>query len=287
MKKERYFIHWNNKDIVQKVLFNGFPIGTRPLEIFNIITAEVKYVENTEIVAVRTKDDAADCLFRLTDNSLLHIEFQSSFSKNDIRRFCEYDSYLYNKNKDVEKIKTVVIYTNQINPDNVESFFDAGSLVYKVEPIFLRKRSGDQSFEQIKGMIESDSNIFLSPQEELELIYNPLMNNKDSLNDRVNQISNLMKKLKDERVRFRVLGTILAFHIKEMNETTLNNLWEVLSMSAVFEKFKKEVLGEATKKGFYEAIKILLNQNKMTEEEIINLYELTPEELEEIKKDND
>ncbi|MGM0878418.1 MAG: hypothetical protein ACQEWV_27895 [Bacillota bacterium] len=283
LQDERYDIHYNNKDIVQKILFNGFPKGTKPLSIFKIDTAKVKYVENTDIVAVRTTDDAADCLFRLTDNSLLHIEFQSSYSKDDIRRFCEYDSYLYNKHKDVEKIKTVVIYTNKVNPVSVELSFDAGSLSYNIEPIFLRKHQGDIYYEEIKGKIKEDPDIKLSLQEELELIYNPLMENKDSINDRVNQISKMMKELNDEQTRFRVLGTILAFHVKEMNENTLNNLWEVLSVGAVFEEFKKEVVEKAEQKGYLKAIKVLIDKG-FPEEQLIKIYNLSPNELKKIKE---
>ncbi|USK32068.1 hypothetical protein LIT25_15715 [Bacillus sp. F19] len=286
MHDERYDIHWNNKDIVQKMLFNGFPKGTKPLEIFNIDTAEVKYVENTDIATVRTKDDAADCLFRLTDNSLLHIEFQSTFSKDDIRRFCEYDAYLYNKHKDVEIIRTIVIYTNKVNPDNVEYSFNAGSITYIIEPVFLRKHQGDLYYEVLKGKIELDPDIKLTSQEELELIYNPLMDNKDSINDRVNQISKLLKELNDEQARFRILGSILAFHVKEMNENTLNNLWEVLSMGAVFEDFKKEVVEKAEKEGYLKAIKVLMDQGLVSDEEIIKVYRLTPGDLRKLKEQN-
>jgi hypothetical protein len=193
---------------------------------------------------------------------------------------------LYNKHKDVEKIRTVVIYTNKINPENVGVSFDAGSLKYSFESVFLRNFRGDYIYEKIKGKIEENNDVLLTEQEELALIYNPLMNNKDSINDRVIQISDLMKKIYDDRTRFRVLGTILAFHAKEINESVLDKLWEVLSVGAVFEKFQKEVVEKAKKEERFEIIRALIDSEVELNENFIKRLKITPEELKEIKENH-
>lgn len=291
MKEDEVNIHRNSKDIIQKLLLFGFPIGSDPLAVLGENVGKIKSVEPTDILAVRTVDDAADVLFRLENDVILHIEIQTNYTKKDIFRFAEYDAYLLNEKYADEEltIKTVVIYTHRVDPENVQSRFDKGSIVYEYTPICLKNENADEYLVNIKGKIESDPNYRLTTEDRLLLLYIPLMESELSFNEKVITITDTVQKLNDKRQVFNALGTILAFHHKNLEEDITNKLWEVLKMGgAVFEEFQKEVVEKARVEGMkekeIELVKKMI-QREYTDEEIIELANITPKELKEIKRE--
>lgn len=282
-------IHRNSKDLIQKLLLFNLPKDTRPLEILGYKTGKIVGVEPTDIVSVRTRDDAADVLFRLEENVILHIEMQTNYKRNDIYRFAEYDAYLLSKYKNEEiTIETVVIFTHNVNKDKVFHTINKGSLNYHFTPIFLQGKAGDDYLKAIKEKIQLNPDCLLTPEEQLLLIYIPLMDTKESLNDCVLDVTKTVSNLNDERQKFNIIGTLLAFHHKKLEPDVSSKLWEVLQMGgAVFEEFTREVVDKAFHEG--EKKKAIDAAEKMirkgtSDEDIMEFLDLSKIELNAVKK---
>jgi hypothetical protein len=294
MKEEEVEIHRNSKDIIQKLLLFSFPIGTDPLAVLGEEIGKIISVEPTDIVGVRTIDDAADVLFRLENDVILHIEVQTDYSKKDIFRFAEYDAYLLNEKYLDENvmIQTVVIFTHRVDPANVRARFDKGSIKYEYTAICLKNQDGDAYLKDIIEKIRHNPNYVLTPEDRLLLMYIPLMNSKNSFNDNVNTITETLRSLNDIRQVFNTIGTMLAFHHKKLSEDVKTKLWEVLQMGgAIFEEFKKDVIDKAREEGKEEGKheQILELAKKMikrgdSDQVIIDFLEITNIELREIKR---
>lgn len=100
----------------------------------------------------------------------MHLEFQTTKSYENLKRFLLYDARLLKKSN--KKIKVAVIYSAGIN--NAENRLYAGSIKYTIENIFMKKYNGDKIYLDIKEKI--DKSIELSNLDKLNLIFLPLMN---------------------------------------------------------------------------------------------------------------
>lgn len=239
--------HPNNEDIAQKAFTMQFSEGTIPLEGLEFDTLPVKEVLSTGIQNIETTDDEADCLFRLVDGSLLHIEFQSTYDKWDVVRFAQYHLHFYNTHKKElekldlkEKIKTVVIYTKKVEGSSINKTIDTGSLNFNMETIFVKSLPGDEIFDKIKKKIEKNPNVSLSTKEEQQLIYNPYMTQRSSIAERTVEIATLLSTLKNDETKFRLVGTLATLTKKHLDKDSLNKIWEVFKMGAVFDKFQEQ-----------------------------------------------
>lgn len=283
MKEEFGEIHRNSKDIIQKLLLFSFPVGTDPFAFLGKKVGKILSVEPTDIVAVRTVDDAADVLYRLEKDVILHVEIQTNYKKDDIYRFAEYDAFLLNnkyKEEDVA-IQTVVIYTHNVNPNTAITKFNKGSIQYSFTPIYLKNQDGNAYFSKIKDKIQKDPSIKLTPEDIMILLYIPLMHTKESFSDSIISITEVVKGLQDENQKFRTIGTILAFHHKKLEDDLINKLWEVLKTmgGAIFEEFRKEIYDEAKS----EAAERMVERG-FSDETIIDVLRISSQDLREIKR---
>lgn len=283
--------HPNNEDIAQKAFTMQFSAGTIPLEGLEFVTKPVKDVLPTGIQNVETTDDEADCLFRLEDGSLLHIEFQSTYDKWDVIRFAQYHLHFYSTYKSEleklnikEKIKTVVVYTKKVEGSSINRTIETGSLHFDMETIFIKSLPGDEFFNEIKNKIQTNPNMILSKQDEQRLIYNPYMTQSSSIADRTVEIATLLSELKDDDAKFRIVGTLAILMKKHLDENSLNKIWEVFKMGAVFDKFQKEENKKMLKLGG-KVMKMYTSGKSI--KEIVERTNLSKQEVEEIVRDSE
>ena len=78
------------------------------LDFYGIKAARIKELINVELPVVEVRDKSTDIVFLLENDRYLHLEFESSYSKEDLVRFAVYDLLLYER--DGRQIDTVVIY---------------------------------------------------------------------------------------------------------------------------------------------------------------------------------
>ncbi|NSW83209.1 MAG: hypothetical protein HPY90_08025 [Syntrophothermus sp.] len=96
------------------------------------------------------KEERIDFLFRLADESLLHLEFQTTARVEDLYRFAGYDLKLAERYR--KTIRTAVIYSGRVRegPEGIGH----GSLVYQVTNVYLNRMDGEKEHEYLKGKVQ-------------------------------------------------------------------------------------------------------------------------------------
>ncbi len=274
------------------------------LEYYELNLPKIISVKPTELPVINVSDRNMDFVFELEDNSLLHLEFQTTWKKADLLRFAQYDIALYQKER--RKINTVVIYSGKY--ESAENELDMGSNKYKVLQVFMIKYDGIKRYKEIKGKIEKGEP--LTDKDLMDLVFLPLMRNEKSEEEVTKEALELAIEIPDENKKEAVIGSLLGFSDNYVREEYLNKLKEVIRMTKIgaslFEEGVEKGKREGERKGKLEERKELiieiLNQRfgedfdkrleekiKNANEEIINqikknILSITLEELKEILK---
>ncbi|WMY13513.1 hypothetical protein P3F89_16185 [Bacillus tropicus] len=289
MAEECFQIHRNHKDIAQKSVFMEFK-GINPLKLFDYDSAPIVQQLPNDFPAIKTEDNRSDMVFLLSDNTILHIEFQSNKTVEDVERFCYYHLNIYNKYKDkVKDIKTVVIYVPGLK--NVKNRIETNQLSFEFDKIHLDECPGDKDFLELSQKILSNPKVELTKEEELLLVYNPLMDIKDSPSDRAVEIVKLVDNLDDHNVKFKIIGTVATLTKRFLTDEALEKIWEVFRMGSVFEKFEKEkeqeIIRSTERKVKVEVLRSMRNRNFTASEvdKIMKDLKVSPEELKDIERE--
>ena len=249
-------------------------------------------VKPIDIPVINASNQNMDFVFELEDNSLLHLEFQTTWKKADLLRFAQYDIALYQKER--RKINTVVMYSGKY--ESAENELDMGSNKYKVQQIFMTKYDGIKRFEELKEKIEKEEE--LTDKDLMDLVFLPLMRNEKSEEEVTKDVFELAFKIPDEDKKEAVIGSLLGFSDSYVRDEYINELKEVIRMTKIgtslfeegVEEGEKELTIKILNKRFgrrlTEEIKDRIREaDKKTIEHIgDNLLEISIEELKELLK---
>jgi hypothetical protein len=277
------------------------------LEYYELNLPKIISVKPTELPVINVSNQNMDFVFELEDNSLLHLEFQTTWKKADLLRFAQYDIALYQKER--RKINTAVIYSGKY--ESAENELDMGLNKYKVLQVFMIKYDGIKRYKEIKGKIEKKEP--LTDKDLMDLVFLPLMRNEKSEEEVTKDALELAITIPDENKKEAVIGSLLGFSDNYVREEYLNKLKEVIRMTKIgaslFEEGVEKGKREGERKGKLEERKrfiefIIKNLSKRfgnqlsdklkdkirkADEKTIdyigdNLLEITIEELKELLK---
>lgn len=290
MSDEKKRIHRNSKDIGQRSHFLQYEKGEIPFETLGLNNKRIKEQLPSEVFAqFETIDDEVDRLYMMEDDTLLHLEFQSSYNNgdvSDIDRFYTYDYLLTRMHE--KKVQTIAVYTCKV-PENIPSEIDLGSIKYSITNVILSEYDSDKYFIPIKHKIETNPKVELSKEEEVMLVYSAFMGSTQGINKRTEEIFEIVKTLElDIEARKNVLGSLLLMTFGLVSEkVTTKILEEGLNMGLLSKERENEILKEIVfrKKLKEEKIKAAKEflKNGVTIEVVCESLEITPEDLEENK----
>jgi len=106
LESDDIVISYNNYDIIFKSLTNMF--SSQSLEFYGLKTAPILRAEPADLPQIKIDERRMDFVFYLVDDTYLHIEFQTTFKKEDMDRFKLYDALLYEEKK--KPVYTAIIY---------------------------------------------------------------------------------------------------------------------------------------------------------------------------------
>ena len=104
---------------------------------------------------VQVREKSTDIVFLLEDGTLLHIEFQSTYSKNDIIRFAIYDILLYERHGRL--IKTVIIYSSDVM--GVSADLDTGSLIFNPQVVLFADYDGNVICKELETKLSAGDEV--------------------------------------------------------------------------------------------------------------------------------
>ena len=175
-----------------------------------------------------------DLTCRLADESLLHLEFQTTaVTRNDLQRFAGYDLKLLERYW--QPIQTVVIYSGRVEtaPDG----FDHGSLIYQLSNVYLNRLDAEKEYRYLNEKIKRGEK--LSQTEIVRLIFLPLMKHGKSEGEVALKAAELAKMIPDEKQNL-VFAAIIALSDRYMTETEKKRLLEVVALTQIEQWIKEE-----------------------------------------------
>ncbi|WP_018086073.1 hypothetical protein [Desulfurispora thermophila] len=229
---------------------------------------------------LEAKETRTDFIFQLADGSLLHLEFQTTASLDDLYRFLLYDARLIYHTRKI--IRTVVIYAGEIN--RAADTLLKGTVDYQVRNVYLHGYDGDAVYQRLQQKAEKGEPF--TRQEMLELIFLPLMKSSADRSEMAIKAAELAKANETPETPF-LLGAIIAISDKFMEENARRKLLEVLKMTKIEQWIREEARAEGWMLGeLAKARKTALNMLKKgySPEEIAENTELPLEEVLELKK---
>ena len=234
----------HRNDVIMKAMAGTFKDKT--LKIFGLDSARITGVIPTVLPVLEVKENRTDYIFLLEDNTLLHLEFQTSVSEEVLKRFMLYDARLINK--DERDVNTAVIYSGRVRkaPDRLKK----GSITYRVTNVYMKGYDGDEEYRKLHEKIEKNES--LDEEEILKLIFLPLMKSEKSEDEMAIQAAELAKDITGEIKTF-IIGAIVAITDKFMSEDYKKRLLEVLKMTQIEQWIREEGREEGRQAGSVEA----------------------------------
>lgn len=261
----------HSKDIVQKYTSGLFKDAI--VEFYGIKVAKIKELVNVELPDVKVSQSSSDFIFLLEDNSYLHFEFQTKYSKKDLIRFSNYCLRVYERDR--RKIQTVIIYSSEVR--KVADRLDIGALVYTPINIMMYKYDGNEIYRNLETKLRENQD--LTDTDMLNLILLPLMKNDIPKYELTKKSVELAKTIEDKTKSDLCVASAIAFSSKYLSDDELKKIWEVFRMTDVIGALIKEDRIEIAKKAIKKGL-VLDDIADLTGLDIETIEELQ-EELEE------
>ena len=233
-------ISGHNTDIIMKATAEMFKDKT--LEILGLKTARIVDIMPTVLPVVEAREKRLDFVFLLEDETLLHLEFQTTVPEDLLRRIAFYGARIVERHN--REVNTAIIYSGRIQ--NAPDLLTKGSLTYKVANVYLKDMDGDAECNRLKAKIDQEEP--LNEADLQKLVFLPLMKSKQPENDMVIQAAELAKVSKNEYTNFAI-GALIAITDKFLPEEYKRKLLEVLRMTQIEQWLREEGLKEGLKEG--------------------------------------
>lgn len=264
------------EDAVMKNALDTFKQSA--VEFFGIDTKIISPAK-TELKNITINTNFTDYTFYTEDGNYLHFEFQTTYNKNDIKRFLFYDaSLIYNEDR---KVRTIVVYSSNIR--DVDTDFIGGSIKYNIEAFYMNKLDGDERLLQIKNKI--DNGVSLNEKEILELTFVPLMKSVKTPAERAMESIRVANNISDSNNKLKCLSMLYALLDKFGDDELKEKVWEMFNVTEIGklirEEGKKEGIKEGIKEGKSETLIRLLTKKfgKVSEEYKAQLRKLAEDTI--------
>lgn len=206
----------------------------------------------------------------------MHLEFQSTKSPENLKRFLEYDVALCRKND--KPVHTYVVYGAGIT-DAIESL-DFGSIEYHTRAIYMDRYDGDQIFADLATKIRSGTQ--LNELDQMHLAFLPLMKSIHVKSERAVEAIELVSILNDERLRTFLTGCLIAISDNFIDQEYVQRTLEVLRMSKILREFEEQAINKGRQEGRSETLEITAKKlylKGMSIEDIVEITGLTKDEV--------
>jgi len=223
----------HNNDILMKIMAENFK--DKALAFLGLETASIVSLIPTVLPVIEAKESRSDLVFLLEDNTLLHLEFQTTVSIENLKRFLLYDARIINKDEHEREINTAVIYSGHIEqaPEKLKK----GSISYNVINVYMKDYDGDEEYGILLNKIINNEP--LEEMDVLKLIFLPLMKSKVTEEEMALKAAELAKET-DESIRFVVFASLIVITDKFMSDGNKRKLLEVLKMTQIEQWIRAE-----------------------------------------------
>jgi hypothetical protein len=191
----------------------------------------------TELPQLEVRTQHTDQLFRLADDSILHLEFQTTQRRGELMRFAAYNLAVCQQYE--QPVWTVVLYGAGIRsaPDTWQS----GSLTFRVQNILVGQEDGDAVLQRLREKAACGEP--LTASDRVDLIFSPLMRQSRPVQDVLREVAPLTQRLPKAQQEPTV-GALLGLAYHYVDEDVVRTILEELSMANPLQELIDERMAE-------------------------------------------
>ena len=279
-------ITYQNKDVVSKIF--GEQMKEKSLSAYGVKIPKIKEVLPTNLPVVEANELRLDNLFRLEDDSIALVDYESTYKYKHKIKYLNYIVRTLKKNDLIENIENplrmIVIYTGDIRKGTTTPSLDAGCLQFTVEEVFLSELDADSIEGNITRRILANET--LSEEEQMQFVILPLIYaGKEAKQQCIRRCFELAKRIESFHMQIFLLSGLLVFTDKVIAKEDSERIKRWINMTQVgrlYEEEKQEALRQLEKKQQIE-IKKLNNENR---KKIQNLKKEYRQTLQKTKKES-
>src|SRR5947209_4793259 len=194
----------------------------------------------TELPQLEVRTQQTDQLFRLADDSILHLEFQTTLRPGDLRRFADYNLDVCQRYE--RPVWTVVLYGAGIR--SAPDVWQSGSQNFPVQNILVGQEDGDAVLQRLHAKAARGEPF--TPADRVDLILSPLMRQSRPVQDVLREAAPLTQCLPAAQQEPTV-GALLGLAYHYVDEVVVKAILEELSMANPLQELidEREARGEA------------------------------------------
>lgn len=235
-------IAWQNKDITSKVFADSFPMAQ--LDVYGVHIPKILSIEPTNLPAVSANELRIDNIFRLADNSLAILDYESTYSEANKTKYLDYIARILKRCQDGPdtkelKIRMIVLYTADVKPEDTNNILNIGAVQLQIEQAFLSRLNSEEIRTRLTAKIHGSQ--ILTDKERLEFIILPLtyvgLKKKKEI---IKELFELAKDIEDEKTQSFLLSGVIVFSDKVIDKETANQIKEWIMMTKVDKLFAQE-----------------------------------------------
>ncbi len=251
-------IAYQNKDVTLKFLTEA--LKHKNLGIYGLPHIRIKDAQPTNLPAIEANELRLDNLFILEDNSLALIDYESTFSMEDVVKYVNYVARILKRfcreNAELPVLHLIIIFSADIQSIKME-VYDFGCMKLCIEPAFLLNMDTEHIYKRLKAKISSAG--ILNDEELLEIIVLPLtVKGKKPKQELVKSTVELAKGIADENQMIQALAGIITFADKVIDKEYADYVKGAIMMTKVAQLIFDEGVEKGVEKGIEKGMEYTL-----------------------------
>ena len=226
-------VTYHNKDVVAKLF--GEKLKHKSFEVYGLKIPEITEILPTNLPAVEANEMRLDNLFRLKDNSLALVDYESTYDYEDKIKYLNYivrtlKRYKVFKNPK-QIIRMIVIYTGDVEKGKTIDKLDVGCLQLQVEEVFLSELDAEKIEKNLCEKVQAEKT--LTGQEQMQFVILPLIyKGKEEKQNCIQRCFEMGKKIENREIQTFVFTGLLVFTdkvIRKEDSEKIRRQYEVTS----------------------------------------------------------
>ena len=247
-------IAYQNKDVTLKFLTEA--LKHKSLGVYGLPHIRIRDAQPTNLPAIEANELRLDNLFILEDNSLALIDYESTFSMEDVVKYVNYVARILKRfcreNTEIPILHLIIIFSADIQSIKTE-IYDFGCMKLCIEPAFLTDMDTEHIYNRLKAKINSGEK--LNDEELLEIIVLPLtVEGKKPKQELVKNTVELAKGIADENQMIQALAGIITFADKVIDKEYADYVKGAIMMTKVAQLIFDEGLEKGIEQGIEKGI---------------------------------
>jgi len=219
----------------------------KTFRVYGLNLPKIEEASPTNIPAVTANELRLDNLFRLADQTVAIVDYESEYKKADKVKYLNYLAGIVNRyrkeKKDCPLLRMVVIYTGDVERRQVSDSYDLGAVKMRIETAFLSELDGDSISRRLEERVKGKQPF--TDEELMEYMILPLSyKDREAKQQKIQELAELAEEMADKKQQVFVLSGMLAFTDKVIDEKTANKIREVIKMTKVERMIRNELRQE-------------------------------------------